>query len=110
VSEAVGWACEMLGLNYLYWPMRASSWRLSLQANTESVLAAMRKHAYGRLSTLIGRVTEEHPGRVVIKNPFGVQARHRKYWQATNFREYASIDSKFQSSSTKSQTISNHPI
>jgi hydrogenase expression/formation protein HypE len=43
------------------------------ESNAEGVLAAMRRHAYGRSATLVGRVTEEHPGRVVIKNPFGVK-------------------------------------
>jgi hydrogenase expression/formation protein HypE len=73
VSEAVEWACEMLGLDYLYLANEGKLVAVVPESNTEGVLAAMRNHAYGRSATLIGRVTEEHPGRVVIKNPFGVK-------------------------------------
>ena len=34
-------------------------------------LAAMRAHPLGRESARIGRVTSEHPGRVVLRTPVG---------------------------------------
>jgi len=37
----------------------------------DSALAALRAHPLGREAAIIGRVTSEHPGRVVLRTPFG---------------------------------------
>ncbi len=73
VSEAVEWACEMLGLDYLDLANEGKLVSVVPEGDAERLLATMRSHAYGSSATLIGRVTEEHPGRVVMKNRFGVK-------------------------------------
>jgi len=39
----------------------------------EAVLARMRTHEYGREVAVIGQVTAEHPGRVVLRTPLGAR-------------------------------------
>jgi hydrogenase expression/formation protein HypE len=39
--------------------------------HAESILAAMRKHPFGKDATIIGKVVEEHSGMVVAKTSIG---------------------------------------
>jgi hydrogenase expression/formation protein HypE len=73
VSEGVAWACEMLGLDYLYLANEGKLVATVAAADSERLLAAMRGNQLGASTAVIGRVTEDHPGRVVIKNPFGAK-------------------------------------
>ena len=73
VSGAVERACEMLGLDHLYLANEGKLVATVADGDTERVLYAMRGHTYGGSAGVIGRVTEEHPGRVVMKNRFGVK-------------------------------------
>jgi hydrogenase expression/formation protein HypE len=73
VSEAVEWACEMLGLDHLYLANEGKLVALVPEPEASDVVEAMRKNPYGREAAVIGRVTAEHAGRVVMKNRFGVK-------------------------------------
>lgn len=73
VSEGVAWACEMLGLDHLYLANEGKLVATVAGGDADRVLAAMRKNRAGTNTAAIGRITEEHPGRVVIKNAFGAK-------------------------------------
>jgi hydrogenase expression/formation protein HypE len=73
VSEAVEHACEMLGLDHLYLANEGKLVAVVAEEDTGRLLEVMHHHAYGRAATVIGRVTGERPGRVVMRNPFGIK-------------------------------------
>ena len=71
VPEGVRAACELLGLDPLY---AANEGKLVAIVPPEAeapILAAMHSHPYGQQAQVIGRVTSEHPGRVVLHTTFG---------------------------------------
>ncbi|MBN2240773.1 MAG: hydrogenase expression/formation protein HypE [Dehalococcoidales bacterium] len=71
VRDEVRGACELLGLD----PLNiANEGKLVAVVDGEvagAVLARMRQNIYGKNAVIIGRVTAEHPGKVVIKTPYG---------------------------------------
>ncbi len=73
VSEAVERACEMLGLDPLYLANEGKLVAVISRDDTERVLDVMRNHVYGRSAAVIGTVTSERPGRVFVRNPFGIR-------------------------------------
>lgn len=71
VQEAVQSACEILGLDPLY---VASEGRLIASvpaAAADSLLVTMRQHACASQATVIGHVTEQHRGTVVVRTEIG---------------------------------------
>jgi hydrogenase expression/formation protein HypE len=73
VSEAVGAACEMLGLDYLYLANEGKLVAIVAEDRAGQVLDAMKAHPYGPDAAVIGRVTADRPGMVTIRNPFGAK-------------------------------------
>ena len=73
VSKAVERACELLGLDYLYLANEGKLVALVPKEETERLLKVMRNHVYGSGASVIGQVTSERPGRVVIRNRFGIK-------------------------------------
>ncbi len=73
VSDAVERACEMLGLDYLYLANEGKLVAAVAEKETERLLDVMHNHKYGKAAVAIGLVTGEHPGRVVVRNPFGIR-------------------------------------
>lgn len=73
VSEGVAWACEMLGLDFLYLANEGKLVATVAADDADRLLAAMRENRWGADAAVIGRVTEDHPGHVVIKSPFGAK-------------------------------------
>lgn len=71
VSPAVNAACEMLGLDPFYIANEGKLVAFVPEAIAEEILAVMRKNEHGKDATIIGRVTEEHPGMVVAKTAIG---------------------------------------
>jgi hydrogenase expression/formation protein HypE len=71
VSEGVRAACEMLGLDPLYVANEGKLVAFVAPEAAGRVFEAMRRHPYGRQAALIGHVASGHPGRVVMKTPFG---------------------------------------
>jgi hydrogenase expression/formation protein HypE len=73
VREAVRGACELLGLDPLYVANEGKLVAIVAPEAAEAALAALRSHEYGREAIAIGRVTETHPGRVVLRTALGAR-------------------------------------
>ncbi len=73
VREAVRGACELLGLDPLYVANEGKLVAIVSPEAAETALEALRSHEYGREAALIGRVTEAHPGRLVLRTPLGAR-------------------------------------
>ena len=71
VREEVAAACEMLGLDPLYIANEGKLVAIIDPADASKILARMRKNRYGRDAAIIGEVTKEHPGKVVMKTKLG---------------------------------------
>ncbi len=71
VRPQVRSACELLGLDPLYCANEGKLLAVVPPEEAEAVLAAMRRVPEGRDAALIGRVTGEIPGRLVLKTPLG---------------------------------------
>jgi hydrogenase expression/formation protein HypE len=71
IRDSVRGACEMLGLDPL---LVANEGKLVLfvaEAGAQAVLAALRAHPLGADATLIGRVTDRHPGVIQARTAIG---------------------------------------
>jgi hydrogenase expression/formation protein HypE len=71
VKEAVRGACEILGLDPLYLANEGKLVAIVPAAQAPAVLAAMRVHPAGRDAAIIGTVTREPAGSVVLATAFG---------------------------------------
>jgi len=73
VGEAVRAACELLGLDPLYVANEGKLVAIVAPEAAEAALTALLGHKYGRQAAIIGRVTEAHPGRVVLRTALGAR-------------------------------------
>ncbi len=71
ISEEVKGACEILGLDPLYVANEGKLLAVVPPDNAERVLQAMRQHPLGQDAAIIGEVTAEHPGFVMMKTRVG---------------------------------------
>jgi len=71
VKEEVKAACELLGLDPIYVANEGKLVAMVDPADADKILARMRKNRYGRDATIIGQVTSEHRGKVVMKTKLG---------------------------------------
>jgi hydrogenase expression/formation protein HypE len=71
VSEPVASACEILGLDPLYVANEGRLVAFVSPQSAEKVLEAMKKHPDAHGPTIIGKVTHEHAGTVVVRNLLG---------------------------------------
>ncbi len=71
VAGPVQSACEFLGLDPLYVANEGKLLALVPAAAAEALLAGMRQHPLGTGATIIGQVTDEHPGLVVAQTGIG---------------------------------------
>jgi hydrogenase expression/formation protein HypE len=71
VKEEVKAACELLGLDPVYVANEGKAVAVVDPADAGKVLAQMRRHRYGRDAAIIGEVTEQHPGKVIMKTRLG---------------------------------------
>jgi hydrogenase expression/formation protein HypE len=71
VRDEVLGACEMLGFDPLYVANEGKLVAIVLPEDADKVLKAMRENHYGKDATIIGEVTADHPGRVVMKTCLG---------------------------------------
>jgi len=71
VREEVRGAAELLGIDPLTVANEGKVLVVLPAAEADTALAAMRSHEHGREAAIIGKVTEEHPGVVVMRTPFG---------------------------------------
>jgi hydrogenase expression/formation protein HypE len=71
VHDGVRGACELLGLDPLYIANEGKLVAVIAPEAAEQILAAMKKNKYGRKAAIIGEITGEHRGRVVMKTRIG---------------------------------------
>jgi len=71
VREEVKAACELLGLDPIYVANEGKMVTIVDPADANKVLARMKENNYGRDAAIIGEVTDEHPGKVVMKTKLG---------------------------------------
>jgi hydrogenase expression/formation protein HypE len=71
VREEVLAAGEMLGLDPLYIANEGKLVAIVPPEDADGILEAMRASKYGKEAAIIGEVTAEHPGRVVMKTSLG---------------------------------------
>jgi hydrogenase expression/formation protein HypE len=64
-------ACELLGLDPLYIANEGKLAAAVAPGAAKAVLAAMKRHKYGKDAGIIGEVVAAHPGRVVMKTTLG---------------------------------------
>jgi hydrogenase expression/formation protein HypE len=73
VREAVRSACELLGLDPLYVANEGKVIVIVAPEAADATLAALRAHPFGGEAAIVGRVTAEHPGRVVLRTALGAR-------------------------------------
>ncbi|MCD6358783.1 MAG: hydrogenase expression/formation protein HypE, partial [Dehalococcoidia bacterium] len=71
VDESVQSACEMLGFDALYVANEGKLTAFTAPHCSQDILDKMRLSEYGRNAQLIGKVTGEHPGRVIMRTRLG---------------------------------------
>jgi hydrogenase expression/formation protein HypE len=71
LKPEVNAACEMLGLDPLYVANEGKLVAIVPAEIAEQMLAAMRKHEYGKDAAIIGCVVETHPGLVTANTSIG---------------------------------------
>lgn len=71
IDEAVKGACEILGLDPLYVANEGKLLAVVPADAADAVLAAMRAHPLGRDAAIIGEVTADHAGFVMMKTRIG---------------------------------------
>ncbi len=71
ISEEVKGACEILGLDPLYVANEGKLLAIVPAAGADAILAAMRAHALGTESAIIGEVVADHPGFVTMNTRVG---------------------------------------
>ncbi len=71
VKEEVKAACELLGLDPIYVANEGKLVAIVDPADADKILARMKKNRYGRGAAIIGEVTSEHRGKVVMKTRLG---------------------------------------
>jgi hydrogenase expression/formation protein HypE len=64
-------ACEMLGLDPLYVANEGKLIAAVPPESADAILAAMRGHPLGQNAAIIGQVTDDHPGMVILKSIAG---------------------------------------
>ncbi len=71
IREEVSGACEMLGLDPLYVANEGKLVAIVPTEDADRILQVMKNHRHGENATIIGEVSAEHPGRVVMKTSLG---------------------------------------
>ena len=71
VHDGVRGACELLGFDPLYVANEGKLVAIVSAGDAEKILAKMKQNPYGTEAAIIGEVTQEHLGRVVMKTRLG---------------------------------------
>ena len=71
VRNGVRAACELLGFDPLYVANEGKLVALVALGDADKVLARMKRNHYGADASIIGRVTDEHKGKVIMKTRLG---------------------------------------
>ncbi len=71
IKPEVASACEILGLDPLYVANEGKLIAFTAPADAERTLKILRDHPYGKEAAIIGEVTGEIPGKVVLRTKVG---------------------------------------
>lgn len=71
ISEDVKGACEILGLDPLYIANEGKVLVFVSSEDAGDILNTMKNHPLGKNSSIIGKVTSDHPGTVIMKTTIG---------------------------------------
>ena len=71
VKAEVKAVCELLGLDPIYVANEGKLVAVVAPGDADKVLAQMKQHNYGRDAVIIGEVTREHPGKVIMRTKLG---------------------------------------
>ena len=71
VREEVRGACEMLGLDPMYVANEGKLVAVVAASAADAALHALQAHPLGKDAAIIGHVTKDHPGIVVMRTPLG---------------------------------------
>lgn len=71
VAEPVAGACELLGLDPLYVANEGRLVAFVAPESADRVLEAMRRHPAAPGASIVGAVTDRHPGTVELRGPLG---------------------------------------
>lgn len=71
VKEEVKAACELLGLDPIYVANEGKMVAILAPSDADNILAQMKQNDYGRDAAIIGEVSNEHPGKVIMKTKLG---------------------------------------
>jgi hydrogenase expression/formation protein HypE len=71
VDEAVRGACEMLGFDPLYLANEGKILIVASPSESEEILSILKSDPFGRNSAIIGEITREDTGRVVLNTVTG---------------------------------------
>ncbi|MEP7110443.1 MAG: hydrogenase expression/formation protein HypE [Ferruginibacter sp.] len=71
VDEQVDAACEMLGLDPLYVANEGLLMAVVKKETANNFLQLLKQHECGINAAIIGEVTNEHPGKVILKSRIG---------------------------------------
>ncbi|HKJ45417.1 MAG TPA: hydrogenase expression/formation protein HypE [Balneolales bacterium] len=71
VHEQVRAACEILGLDPIYVANEGKLLAFVKSKDSERILKAMHQHPQGREAKIIGEVTRDHPGMVILNSRIG---------------------------------------
>jgi len=71
VDPAVAGGCAVLGLDPLYLANEGKFLCVLPEGRAEAALAVLRADPLGARAALVGRVTDEHPGKVALVTPLG---------------------------------------
>lgn len=71
VPDAVRSACDILGMDPIYVANEGKLIAFVPPTVAEALLARMQQHPLGQRATIIGSVTEQHPGMVIARTSIG---------------------------------------
>jgi hydrogenase expression/formation protein HypE len=71
IHDGVRAACELLGFDPLYVANEGKLVAMVAPQDAEKVLAKMKRNIYGAHASIIGEVTDEHKGKVIMKTRLG---------------------------------------
>lgn len=71
ISPQVKGFCEMLGYDPLHFASEGKCIMIIDRAEAENILSVLQKHSKGKNAAVIGKVTNNHPGEVIINTIAG---------------------------------------
>jgi hydrogenase expression/formation protein HypE len=71
VGRGVEALCEILGFDPLYVANEGKVVMVAAEKESEKILGIMRKNKLGKQAAVIGRITEDHPGKVLLRTRTG---------------------------------------